>query len=381
MVPVVVLAGLLVFAVVVLLYQGAAILFAVQMPRLDPTPDPAGARRRPRLSVIIAARDEVDDLPACLEALRVQEYPDLEVIVVDGGSTDGTREAVRDRFGSVRLLEEPPLPEGWVGKNWACDVGYRASSGELLLFLDADVRLAPSALRVLVDWADAQRSDLTSLAPRVETVGFWERVILPFYTQMVLTYFRAPRANRDTSRAAIANGQCWLTTRASYERAGGHAAVRGYILEDIRIAQRYRAAGLRIRIAWAPELAVTRMYRHRAEMFEGLLKNVHGTDFSASRQVGFLAALIGLFWLPLGVLPYGVAASSPVLIAVGGFLYLALFAKHAGFAGAIGTSWPYGLLFPLAVGFYVVLVTTSISRGLRGERLTWKGRAYSSRPG
>jgi hypothetical protein len=215
----------------------------------------------------------------------------------------------------------------------------------------------------------------------VETVGFWERLIMPFYTQMVLTYFRAPRANLDHSQAAIANGQCWLTPRASYERAGGHRAVRGYLLEDIRLAQNYRALGLRLRIAWAPELAVTRMYRDRHEMFEGLLKNIHGTEFSALRQMGFLLGLVALFWLPLAVLPLGLWTASPLVIGLGAGLVVALFGKHVGFAHAVGTPAVYGLLFPLAVGFYVDLVLSSIWHGVRGAPLRWKGRAYSSRPG
>jgi len=379
MLPFVVVALLVAGSVVVLLYQGFALLLAAEMPRLDPAPLRDVGAILPKVSVVVAARDEELDLPGTLDSLAAQDYPNLEVVVVEGGSTDGTRQRIDERSATVRRVDEPPLPEGWVGKNWACWVGARATDGEWLLFLDADVRLHPSTVRTTVEWADREGAALATIAPRVTMVGFWERVVLPFYVQMVLAYFRAPRTNRPGSRTAMANGQYWLVRRADYDATGGHEAVRGQVLEDVAIARRFRAAGRPIRIAWAPALAETRMYRDRREMFEGILKNVHGTDFSALRQVGFLAGLIGLFWLPLGLLPLGWADGSGLLAGIGGFLFLALFGKHVASARAVGAPAAYGLLYPLAVGFYVVVVATSLVRGLRRRAVTWKGRSYPLR--
>jgi glycosyltransferase involved in cell wall biosynthesis len=363
-------------SLLVLVYQGVAIVFSYQMPELLPEPIAPSRGPRPTVSVVIAARDEGLDLPVTLDAVIAQDYPDLEIVVVEGGSSDGTRAAVLARSARVRLVDEPPLPPGWVGKSWACATGAAAARGEWLLFLDADVRLHPAAIRTLVDYTLRERADLASLAPRVEMVGFWERVVLPFMVQMILTYFRAPRVNRPDSRAALANGQCWLTSRSAYDRAGGHAAVRSRVLEDIAIARRYRAAGFTLRVAWSPRLAVTRMYRDRHEMFEGLLKNVHDTEFSAGRQLGLLVGLIALFWLPLAVLPVGLLTGTLLVTGVGAILWIALFGKHAAFARGVGGSAGAGLLFPVAVGFYVVLLATSLRRGLRGEPVAWKGRRY-----
>ncbi len=367
-------------AVVVLLYQGAALWLARGMPRLDPLPPPATDEPRPGVGVVVAARDEDQDLPETLASLRAQDLPGLEVVVVESRSPGA---AVRPPPASdprVRWLDEPPLPAGWVGKNWACWVGAREVRAPWLLFLDADVRLAPTAVRTTVAWAAREGASLATIAPRVEMASAWERTVLPFYVQMVLTYFRAPHVNRDRSRAAMANGQYWLVRRADYEAVGGHEAVRGQILEDVAIARRFRAAGRKLRLAWAPELASTRMYRDRHEMFEGLLKNVHGTEFSAWRQLAFLAGLVGFFWLPLAVLPIGLLAGSLPLVAIGAVLAVALFAKHAAFARAVGAPARYGLLFPVAVGFYVALVLTSLERGVRGGSVTWKGRSYRLGP-
>jgi chlorobactene glucosyltransferase len=365
-------------SIVALLYQGLALVFGYGMPRLDP-PGPPDGRPRPRVSVVVAARNEERDLPVCLDGLLAQDYPNLEVIVVDGGSTDRTREVARERGGRVRLIEEPPLPDGWVGKNWACHTGFQASSGEWVLFTDADMRYHPTAIRATVEWAERERADLATLGPPIEMVGFWENVVLPLYTQLVLTYFRAPRVNRDDSHAAMANGQFTLVRRTSYEKVGGHAAIRSAVIEDVRLAQEFRRAGFRLRIAWAPELLGTRMYRDRAEMSEGILKTVYGTKFSALRQVAFLAGLVAFFWLPLLVLPLAVLWGLPLLAAWGAFLYLALFGKHVAFASSVrGRAWAV-LLYPVAVGYYVVLVAVSISRGVRRRPVMWKGRAYAVR--
>jgi chlorobactene glucosyltransferase len=378
MVPLWLEVALVLGAIVVLLFQGVALVFAVALARLEPPPTAAPAPTG-TVSVVVAARNEEGDLGATLDALLAEEYSGLEIVVVEGGSTDGTRAVIDARAPRVRRIDEPPLPPGWVGKNWACWTGAQATRGEWLLFLDADVRLAPSAVRALVDWAQRERADLASLGPQVEMVGFWERVVLPMYIQIVLTYFRTPRIHRDGSRAAMANGQCWLTRRSVYFDLGGHAAVRGQVLEDVALARRYRAAGLRLRFAWAPDLGRTRMYTDRHEMFEGLLKNVHGLEFSAVRQLGFLAGLIGLFLLPLGLLPLGIALGSPVLLGVGALLYVALFAKHVVFARGVRAPAVYGLLFPLAIAWYVVLVTTSLVRGVRQRPIEWKGRSYPVR--
>jgi chlorobactene glucosyltransferase len=366
-------------AVAVLLYQALAIVLAVEMPRLDPEPPEPVARRRATVSVVIAARNEEEDLPATLDALLAQDYPDLEVVVVEDGSTDRTGEVIDARVPRVRRVDPPALPKGWVGKNWACWTGARASTGEWLLFLDADVRTHPAAVRTTMDWAERESADLATIGPRVEMQGFWERVVLPFYVQMVLTYFRAPHVNRPNSRTAMANGQYWLVRRTTYEALGGHAAIAPIMLEDVAIARRFRAAGRRIRVAWAPALAVTRMYRDRHEMFEGLLKNVHGAEYSPLRLVGFLAGLFGFFLLPLGLLPLGIAIGNVGFAALGGFLYVALFGKHVAFARAVGGSAAYGLLYPVAVAFYLALVATSLVRGVRKQPVVWKGRNYSVR--
>ena len=369
---------LLLLGVAVLLYQGLAILFAYQMPRLDPA-DPT-VRPTGSFAIVIPARDEVDEIAGTLASLRDQDLPLTDVVVVDGGSTDGTREEVARRAPPVRLIDEPPLPPGWIGKSWACWTGARATHGDWLIFLDADVRLEPAAVRTALAWAERERADLASVATRMEMGSRWERIVIPFYVQMVLTHFRAPRVNRPGARAAMANGQFLLVRRSAYDALGGHEAIREQVVEDVALAERFRAAGRRRRLTWGPRLAGTRMYRDRRSMAEGLLKTMHGTSYSRARQVGRLVGLVGLFWLPLGLVPLGAALGSLPLVAMGSVLWVALFGKHAAFARATGAGAADGLLYPVAVGFYAALLLRSIARGRPGGSVRWKGREYRLRP-
>ncbi|HLY77182.1 MAG TPA: glycosyltransferase family 2 protein [Thermoplasmata archaeon] len=367
---------LVVYALLVLLVQGAPLYLAAQMPHPRGPRAPAPRPPAPLVSVIVAARNEEDDLGACLDGLLSQTYPSLEFLVVDGGSTDRTRDVARARSPRVSLLEEPPLPDGWVGKNWACWTGAQSARGEYLLFTDADVRPSSEAVWTAVEWAERERADLVTFASRIEMVSAWEKIVLPFYIQMVLTYFRTPRVNRPDSKTAMANGQFLLVRRGAYEETGGHRAIHDRILEDVALAQRFRAAGKVLRVGWTPELLTTRMYRTSREMYEGLLKTVSGVRFSAARQGAFALALVAFYWLPLALLPVGLWSGTVLVTAFGAFLWVALFGKHVAFNRAARGSGAYGLLFPVAVGYYLVLVLVALGRGLRGRPVEWKGRSY-----
>ena len=368
------------YGIVVFLGQGAPVVLAYGMPSLGPRDD-AAAKPSPEVSVIIAARNEEEDLPACLDDLLHQDLRArggrMEVLVVDGGSTDRTAEVARAHPLGPRVIPEPPLPPGWVGKNWACHTGSREARGDALLFLDADVRLAPEAVRVALARLESTGADLLTLAARVVMEGFWERVVLPLYTQFVLTYFRSPHVNDDGSERAMANGQFMLFSRAGYEKVGGHAAVRGDILEDVRLAQEVKRRGGRIRLYWAPDLLTTRMYRNRKELREGLLKNLHGTRFSLGRQVGFAAAILAFFLSPFVLAGLGVWEGNWIWVAVAGFLIAVTLAKQAGFQRALRAPLRYALTYPLGCLFYLDLLARSIHRGTTDRQVTWKGRTYA----
>lgn len=370
----------LVYLVVILVGQGVSVVLALKMPSLHP-PDVGDVPRPISVSVIIPARNEEECIGDLLDDLAKQDFTSrgggsMEIIVVDGASSDGTAEVARRHGIRPLVVEEPPLPSGWVGKNWGCETGQKVAKGELLLFLDADVRLSPEAVRAAAVTQINESADMVTFAARVVMDGFWEHAVLPLYTQFVLTYFRPHRVNRKYRREAMANGQFMLMSREGYSKVGGHASIRGYVLEDVRMAQRVKEEGGNIRIAWTPEMVTTRMYADTGEMYEGISKNIAGTSFSLARQLFFVSALFLLFLSPFVVLALSLIFQSLIWLSVSLIAITLTTLKQAAFQNAIRAPPGYALTYPLAICFYLAMLGRSIRVGLTKGSVTWKGREY-----
>lgn len=191
--------------------------------------------------MIVPARDEAAALPALLEALRGQHQPPAEVIVVDDGSRDAT--AVVSRRHGAQVIDPGEPPQGWTGKAWACAVGADRARGDLLLFLDADTRLAaPGALAGLVE-VHQEHGGLVSVQPHHEVPRTVENLSACFNLVALLA---GGAFTGGPGRARVAYGPCLLVSRDDHRRVGGHASVRGSVLDDIDLAAAYRASGLAV---------------------------------------------------------------------------------------------------------------------------------------
>jgi chlorobactene glucosyltransferase len=349
---------------------------------------PPAGNDAPPVSVIVPARNEAETVGACLALLLDSTYPRLEVILVDDQSDDGTAEVARalaERSGGeLRVVAGAPVPEGWLGKPWACWQGYLAAHGELLLFTDADTRHDAGLLARAVTALETERADLVSVLPRQLMRTFWERVIMP--QVMVVLWLRYRNLGRIVRarrpRDVVANGQYMLFRREAYEAVGGHEAVRGEVVEDLALAQRLAASGRTVFLAGAEELMEARMYRNLAEIVEGWSKNL-ATGARATVDPWLrpllpwlLAALLLALWVAppatflAALFGFGshlfswAAAATSLSIA---FWLAALKRFHAPVGYAV--AYPIGAL--LAAGLYA-------RSAARGRRITWKGRAYTT---
>jgi hypothetical protein len=225
------------------------------------------------LSVIVPARNEEACLGACLESLVVQTGVSFEIIVVDDGSTDRTRE-IAQSFTRVRVVDAGPLPPGWSGKNNALVAGGAVARGEWLLFTDADTVQRAGSLARSVAEAQQQKAALLSYSPEQEVQGFWEKTVMPVIFAELASTYRPSEVSDPASTAAAANGQYVLVSREAYDAVGGHAAIATSLLEDVALARAVKASGRKIFFRYGGDAVRTRMYRSFAQLREGWTKNL-----------------------------------------------------------------------------------------------------------
>jgi hypothetical protein len=345
----------------------------LRRPPADPPPV-----RRP-VTVVVPARNEQEQIGGCLAALLDQRgVPDLRVVVVDDGSTDGTAAVV----GAVadprlRLVRAPPPPAGWLGKPHACAAGVAAApSGDdgLLVFVDADVRLFPDAVAGAVAVLERHGLDLVSPWPRPVARGIAERLVQPLAPWLWATTLplRLAEGSGRPSLAA-ANGQFLVLSRRGYERAGGHAAVRGEVLEDIALLRAVKRAGGRGVPIDGSRLAACRMYDGWPAVRDGYAKSLWSAAGGRPAASAAAAAVLTAVWVvpPLAM----VRGSRAGLVG-----WLAGAAGRTAVAAATGSRvWPDPLAHPLSILLFDVLMARSVLAHRRGA-LTWRDRPLPAAP-
>jgi len=320
-----------------------------------------------RLSVIIPARNEEGNLPYLLESLQAQSRRPYEIIVVDDCSEDRTR-AVAECYG-VTVVEGTPPPPGWTGKNWAVWNGYARSTGGLVAFLDADVRLAPRALESLLA-AREQAGGVVSVVPYHWTEKFYERLAL---IPNILGIFAFTSPFEETNPRKGLYGSCILATREDYEKAKGHEAVRSELLDDLNLGARFTEAGVPVRNFIGRGMVGFRMYPGgiRSEV-QGFGKGaVLSTGKLSARTIALVAAwLVGLIVAEAAPFLLGTALALP--LAVGYLLYTAQMIYFVKYAGRFGAVLP--VLHLLSTAFFLYVMLYSLYRVSVTGRVAWKGR-------
>jgi chlorobactene glucosyltransferase len=330
------------------------------------------------VSLLIPARDEESNIAACLDSALAQGSCVLEVLVYDDHSRDRTAEIVcgyARRNARVRLIAPAPLPAGWCGKTFACARLAAEAQGRWLLFLDADARLAERAAAFIIDEAEARDVSLLSCWPRLETRGFWEGALMPLLNFVVFALYPAPLAARrglDPS-LGLAHGSCLLARRDDYEFVGGHAAVRGELFEDVRLAQAWRERGRRSLCLDGRRVVSVRMYRSLAEIWCGFQKNFFPAFRSARSFWAFVALHFAVFLLPFALAPLAFYATWARVFAASAACVIVM---RGALAARFGHPWWSVALHPLGETILVALGLASWWRCRSGRGVVWKGRRY-----
>ena len=343
--------------------QAAANARRLRTPACGPAAADSAARRAAQgpQAILVPARDEAANIATCVAASAAQGA----VVVLDDASADDT--AALARAAGARVVGGTPPPDGWLGKPWACAQVAEAVDGDVLVFVDADVQLSPGAVAAAVAMLDESGLDIVCPFPRQHAVTPAERLIQPLLQWSWLTTLplrMAERSPRPSLTAAC--GQFVVVRRAALERAGGFAAVRGAVLDDIALVRAIKASGGRGGVVDGTDLASCRMYGGWAALRDGYRKSLWAA-FGTAPRAGAVLAVLGLTY----VLPAAAALRGSRLGSVG---YLAGVASRVIAARRTGgRALPDALAHPASIVLFGFLTADSF-RARRAGTLTWKGR-------
>ncbi|MFN0067763.1 MAG: glycosyltransferase [Limisphaerales bacterium] len=342
---------------------------------------PASDRFPHRVSVLVPARNEELAIVPALESVLANQGVEVEAVVLDDHSTDATAARVRElavRDPRVRLVEGASLPAGWCGKQHACWQLARAARHGMLVFMDADVRLAPDALARMAAFLGARpQAQLASGVPRQLTGTCLERLLIPLIHFVLLGYLPMARMRACAKTGYAAGcGQLFIARRDAYFASGGHRALRDSLHDGVKLPRAFRRAGFITDLFDATDLATCRMYRSAGEVWRGLGRN-------ATEGLAHPAAIVPWTLLLLGghVLPWALLLAAPWLDAA----TVRLAAVAAGLTlvprvlGALvfRQSWLGAALHPLGVAALVVIQWEALARRWRGRPAEWRGRSYA----
>lgn len=351
------------------------------------------------LSVVIPAFDEEQNIEGCLTHVLMSERPcsRWDVIVVDDQSSDNTVKIAEQAIVAVSGADQPdatvlqagPRPKGerWVGKNWGCCQAMEQVNSEWVLFIDADVTLAPDAIRRALHQSINENADLFSLAPRLTCGCLAEWMVQPIMASLLGLGFPILEANDPASTVAFAAGPFMLFRRDSYNAIGGHRALAGEVVEDLALARRIKEGGFRLRYVLGIDAVDLQMYANLQALWEGWSKNWFlGLDRSISKSLGAGGVVLLMFTLPWLLLPasltmaclssqdqiFWLSDAGLGLIAILMQLSVRLWTR-ARFSVPLRHWWLMGL-----GGMIIGLIApTSVWKSLTGRGWTWKGRSLA----
>lgn len=338
-----------------------------------------GSSSLPHIAICIPARNEATVIHANLTALLNQTYPHYTIYLLDDNSADATRQIatiLAEKHPRLTVIDGRPLPQGWLGKNWACHQLANVALGDTLIFTDADVIWKPTALAALIHEFEQTQADTLSVWPTQITHTWGERLVVPLISMSILAYLPLIGVYFTKSAAfAAANGQCIAFKRTVYDAIGGHAAVRDNIIEDVALARATKASGFRLRLTDGNRLIRTRMYEDWATTRDGLSKNLfagHGYStlfLLVSTLFHWVLFVLPMIWFFIS-LGRGGTLLPPLLLYLAGVFVRGISAKL--------TNQRFGDAFLMPIS--VLLMTRIAWRSAHWHRTgtaSWKGRAIS----
>jgi GT2 family glycosyltransferase len=346
----------------------------------------------PTLTMLVAAKDEEEHIGACVSSLLKQDYPNLEVIVIDDRSDDQTpmilKRLEEESNGRLRVISILHLKDGWFGKNNAMREGVAVSRGDWLCFTDADCRMTSlRTLTITMQEALTHGADFLTMTPVLEMSTLWEKVTQPACAQTLMFWFQPSRVNDPNRATAYANGAFMLMSRDCYLQIGGHERVKTEVNEDIQLARHVKEAGLILRMVENNDLCRAQMYGSALQSFRGWSRILFGSLKSGWRLCFSLSASVLFTLLPplfliislMGRTQTDSTHATRWTIAAGVWLIAVLLCQATAwrFYSFLQTNRCWSLTYVLGAIVTVVMLLNALLKQAGLVNTTWRGTTYT----
>jgi glycosyltransferase involved in cell wall biosynthesis len=337
---------------------------------------PASDGDCPRISLIFAARDEEEKLPAALATLMELDYPNLEVIAVNDRSKDATGRILDESVAAhqrLRAVHVTELPPGWLGKPHALQKAFEVSTGDWLLLTDADVRFQPDALRRAVTLAKQRKLDHLTLFGDVEMSGFWERVLITFFAFMFQIASDPHRTSNPHSHFYVGVGAFQLLKRSAYKASGTHRRLAMEVVDDMKLGKIIKQSGFRSGAGIAQDSVSVRWHAGVGNLVRGVTKNF----FAAAGYSLPLVAIAIAGLLLMNVAPFlGVLFGHGWIRILAATALIIILCFHTGIAITMRASPLYALTHPLGALLMIYMLLRSTVVTIKQGGIVWRGTFY-----
>lgn len=332
---------------------------------------------QPSLAIIIAVRNEENDLPEALESMCHLNYSNYRLVVINDRSTDSTPEILAQfekKYSHLTVIHIKELPEGWLGKNHALYSGYKATTEEWMLFTDADIRYAPDTLNKAIQYCIDQQVDHLTVMPDVKSRSAFFNSIMDTFKIMLVVKLKPWEASNPKTKSYIGIGAFNLVKRSAYEVAGTHKRIALRPDDDLKLGECIKSSGLKQDVTFGDNQLSLEWYTSVKEFINGLMKNTFSTvDYNFAKVIVLCLLTLFVFVAPIPLLLIGGGPTERYLAIILVLFQIILFTFTRGLRGI----WWYALMMPVAGSIMVYIMWVSAVRTLRQGGIYWRDSFYS----
>ena len=339
---------------------------------------------KPKVSIILPARNEEKFIEKCLNSLVKQDYNNYEIIAINDSSKDSTGNIIKkysEKFSKVIFVDAKPKPDGWIGKNWACIEGYKKSSGDLLLFTDADTTHTSSVISLSVSHLLSLELDALTVIPRMLCLDKITKITLPMISTFLHTRFSALRVNDTSKNTGYFFGSFFIIKKSTYDSVGTHESVKGELVEDGALGKKVKESNFKMRMVRGEHLIDAVWARDYLTLWNALKRLMIPLYLQNSKiAVASFFGVLFLLFMPFPILGYSTIFSSDSSLVL--FVISCIASSLVYLGGMLDATkgldlkLRYSLFAPVGSLIVVCGFLAGLIQAKSKTAVSWRGRTY-----